>query len=105
MRIISLLFLLCCLPVLVMAKGKRILSAAEQGIVGDGTMHTRGITFHNVRLSLKDDDFRAAFIFCDAQDAVLEPVCLPILGSCRPFFACESIFTKNCLEAVSQANE
>ena len=67
--------------------------------------HAQGITFHNVRLSLKDEDFRPAFIFDDAQDAVLERVSLPILGSGRPFFARESKFTKNCLEADSQIRE
>ena len=63
--------------------------------------HARGITFRNVRLSLKDDDFRPAFIFDDVQGAELERVSLPILGSGMPYFARESRFTKNCLEAPS----
>lgn len=167
MRRNLLLFLLCCLPILVAAKGKKTLLATEEGILGDATTlnttaiqkavdklgkqgggpgraskgifyyplsqiaqvpekiksypefsmfgelpawgfyvrHARGIVFRNVRLSLKDEDFRPAFIFDDTLDAELSRVSLPILGSGRPFFARESRFTKNCLETENQTNE
>lgn len=61
--------------------------------------HVKGLTLNNVRLSLKDNDFRPAFVFDDAKDIYLDKISLPILTSKIPFYAIESNFLKNTLES------
>lgn len=62
--------------------------------------HAKGISLKNVHLSLKDKDFRPAFVFDDVKDISLDRVALPILTSGMPFFAKESTFLMNCLDQV-----
>lgn len=60
--------------------------------------HVRGIKFRNIRLSLKDDDFRPAFVFDDATGIEARRVSLPIMGSGQPCYARESQFIVNEME-------
>ena len=57
--------------------------------------HVRGIRFHNIRLTLKDDDFRPAFVFDDVTGIDARRVSLPIRGSGMPYFAKDSQFIVN----------
>lgn len=59
--------------------------------------HVKGLSLNNVHLSLREDNFRPAFVFDDAKDIKLENVHLPILTSKIPFYEKESHFIKNCL--------
>ena len=60
--------------------------------------HASGIRMLNVRLTLKDNDFRPAFIFDDAHSVSLEKVSLPLLTSGIPYYAENSDFVINCLD-------
>lgn len=52
--------------------------------------HAQGIQFRNVRLSLKDEDFRPAFIFDDARRVTMRDVSLPQRLSGMPYYAKDS---------------
>ena len=52
--------------------------------------HVEGVTFRNVRLSLKDRDFRPAFVFDDAKKVGMERISLPLMGSGQDVFAKDS---------------
>lgn len=60
--------------------------------------HAEGVRMKNVRLGLKDDDFRPAFVFDDVKGVSLEKVSLPLLSGGLPYFAKDSSFLLNCLE-------
>jgi hypothetical protein len=60
--------------------------------------HVNGLTMKNIRLSLKEDDFRPAFIFDDVDGITLDKVSLPILTSGIPYYAIDSKFIKNSLD-------
>ena len=52
--------------------------------------HTEDIDFCNVRLSLKDADFRPAFVFDDSWRVGMEGVSLPLMGSGQGVFTLNS---------------
>lgn len=52
--------------------------------------HVRGLTFRNVRLSLKDEDFRPAFVFDDARGVTLRLLSLPLHLSGQPWYGKDS---------------
>ena len=52
--------------------------------------HVQGITFRNVRLSLKDEDFRPALIFDDVHGIRLSDLSLPLHLSGMPYYLRES---------------
>lgn len=60
--------------------------------------HVNGVSMKNVHLSLRDEDFRPAFIFDDAKAISLEKVALPFLTSGSNYYQKESSFVKNCLD-------
>lgn len=60
--------------------------------------HVKGITMKNVRLSLKDEDFRPAFVLDDAHDIVFKQVSLPIFQNHKELYYVNSSFLENCLE-------
>lgn len=60
--------------------------------------HVRGITMNNVRLSLKDEDFRPAFVLDDAHDITFREVSLPIFQNHKELYSVNSSFKENCLE-------
>ena len=57
--------------------------------------HVRGITLKNVRLSLKDEDFRPALVFDDAHDIRLSDFSLPTRLSGQPYYLRESTFAED----------
>ena len=56
--------------------------------------HVEGITLRNVRLSLKDRDFRPALIFDDAHDISISDLSLPIHLSGQPIYLRESDYAE-----------
>ena len=56
--------------------------------------HARGITLRNVRLSLKDEDFRPALIFDDVRDIRLSGFSIPTRLSGQPYYLRESTFAE-----------
>ena len=54
--------------------------------------HVKGITMNNVRLSLKDDDFRPAFVLDDAHDITFKRISLPIFQNHEEIYSVNSTF-------------
>lgn len=60
--------------------------------------HVKGVTMKNVRLSLKDEDFRPAFVLDDAHNITFKEISLPIFQKHKELYSVNSSFIENCLE-------